>query len=366
MTIDRDFLKENVNRYRKLIRGEKLDFAPFRLWLDDTFVTWFAEVDSADYFADFETMFESQKIVNDRFYDLRDFSVDVSILDIYFDLEAFTLDYSGSGHSMKDAYGPCQVLGPDLENFDKYLSRKPFLEVPGVKRLLEGVHFFNQRLPKHKHVNYYFGATGTMDLFSIFRGTEKFFMDLYDNSTYVKKIFDFLHERTFDWLEFVEKIFSTINSHNNLFDKIDIGEDYCAYLSPELFNEFVVPYTGDTFKKYKNEVFCSLHTDGDMLPAGIHMLDSLHIDELMGFSPNIDIKKFREALPNVVLGGNIHPIKAMIEGTPDDVKSAAKYCFESANQNQKFVLCTGGAITAGAKPENVDAFIKCAYEIVKY
>ena len=113
-------------------------------------------------------------------------------------------------------------------------------------------------------------------------------------------------------------------------------------------------------------MLCSLHTDGDIVPAGIGMLNRLRIDELMGFSPNIDIKKFREALPDVILGGNIHPIKVMIEGTPQDVKSAAQYCFENANQDQKFILCTGGAISAGAKPENVDAFIECTSEIVKY
>ena len=86
----------------------------------------------------------------------------------------------------------------------------------------------------------------------------------------------------------------------------------------------------------------------------------------MGFSPNIDIKEFRNALPNVILGGNIHPIHDMIEGTSEKVKESAKYCFENASQNQKFILCTGGAITAGAKPENVDAFLESAYEITKY
>jgi len=366
MVVDQDFLKENVNRYRKLIRGEKVDFAPFRLWLDDTFVTWFTGIAPTKYFADFETMFEAQKSVNDRFYDLRDFSADVSILDIYFDLDAFASDFSGLGHTMKNAYGPCHVLGPGLDNFHKYRCRKTFSEIRGVKRLLEGIHFFNQRLPKHKQVHYYFGSTGAMDLFSIFRGTEQCFTDFYDNPVCVKKIFDFLHERTLGWLEFVEKTFSSMSSHNNLFDKIDIGEDYCAYLPSDIFDEFVVPYTGDIFKKYKNKVLCSLHTDGDIVPAGIGTLNHLQLDELMGFSPNIDIKKFREALPDVILGGNIHPIKVMIEGTAQDVKSAAKYCFENANQGQKFVLCTGGAISAGAKPENVDAFIESTYETVKY
>jgi uroporphyrinogen-III decarboxylase len=95
-------------------------------------------------------------------------------------------------------------------------------------------------------------------------------------------------------------------------------------------------------------------------------LAQLDFDELMGFSPNIDIKEFRKALPDTILGGNIHPIKVMLEGTPNDVKAAARYCFENANQNQKFVLCTGGSISGPTKPENIDAFIESTWEIVKY
>jgi uroporphyrinogen-III decarboxylase len=56
----------------------------------------------------------------------------------------------------------------------------------------------------------------------------------------------------------------------------------------------------------------------------------------------------------------------LIEGTPEEVKASVKYCFENANQNQKYVLCAGGGMGAGTKPENIDAFIEAAYEIVKY
>jgi uroporphyrinogen-III decarboxylase len=56
----------------------------------------------------------------------------------------------------------------------------------------------------------------------------------------------------------------------------------------------------------------------------------------------------------------------MIEGTPEDVKAAARYCFESAGENGKFVLCTGGSISMNAKPENVDAFLEANYEITRY
>lgn len=352
-----DFLRENPKRYRQLACGERIDYAPFRLWLDQTFVCAFTQTDPAQYASDLETQLQAQKIVDERFYGLRDYEVGVNIMDIYFDYKQFQAD--SQSNSFK-------FLEPSLDNFDKYYQRQPIEDVEGVSELIQAVEFYNRFLPEEKKANFYHGVTGAMDLFSIFRGTEKFFVDLYDQPEKVKQIFTFITERSLAWLDFQERQWGDYNRANNLFDKIDIGEDYCAYLPPELFDEFVLPYTGKLVEAWKGKVVCSLHTDGDALPSGIHKLAELGIDELMGFSPNIDIKEFRKAMPEVILGGNIHPIYDMIEGTPDKVKETARYCFESANQNQKFVLCTGGAITAGAKPENVDAFLEAAYEIVKY
>jgi hypothetical protein len=357
--VPRDFLEDNVNRYRKLMRGEKIEHAPFRLWLDNTFVCYHAKVDPIKYSTDLEVMFAAQKVVNDRFYDLRDFTIDVGNMDIFFDFDAFHRDYPNARHF--------RVLEPSLDNFDKYCCRTPIRECECVENINNAVKYFNDRLPEHKKVGYYLGITGAMDLFSIIRGTEHFFMDLYDKPQKVKRVFDFYLERALEWLEFANEQWGEYNlKNNNLHDKVDIGEDYCAYLPPDLFRDFVVPYTGKIFETWKGRKLCSLHTDGDVVASGIELLNEANVEELMGFSPNIDINQYRKALPDVILGGNIHPIEVMIEGTPEDVKKAAKYCFESANRNQKFVLCTGGAISAGAKDENVDAFIEAAYEIVRY
>ena len=356
--IPREFYKDNVKRYRQLIRGERPDWAPFRLWIDDTFTRAYTGVDKEKYQNNFETMFETQRIVDDRFYGLRDYCVEVDTLDIYFDRDKFRTDYPNMSVNSFLALG--------LEHFDKYCSKKKFVDVPGVKRLFEGVGYFNRRLPRGRQVCHYFGVWGAIDYFSIFRGTENFFTDLYDNSTKVHKVFSYITERSLEWLEFVNKNWNGLNADSILFDKLDIGEDYCAYLPPELFDEFIKPYTGKIFSKYKGKVLCSLHTDGDIVISGISKLGEIHIDELMGFSPNIDIQQFRQALPNTILAGNIHPIKIMMEGTPSDVKREVRHCFEVAGKNGKFVLCTGGAICAGAKPENVDAFIEAAYEVTKY
>ena len=354
-----DFLKENVNRYKKLARGEKPDCAPFRLWLDNMFACNYTGCPPHEYARDWETMFEVQKKVNDRFYDLRDYSVDAGAMDIYYCEDRFRADQPQAR--------PGRWLERDLDDFDRYFRPKcNFDEMDSVKRLAEGIVYFNSRLPKHKQVSHYFGVPGLMDLFSMFRGTTDFFTDLYDYPDKVERIFSLLCERSLEWLEYVDQRWGGPKEHNNLFDKIDIGEDYCAYMPPDMFDRFVKPYTGRIFEKYKGKVVCSLHTDGDILPRGIHKLGELGIDELMGFSPNVDIKLFREALPDVILGGNIAPISVMIHGTPDDVKKAARYCFETAGKNGKFVLCTGGAISMDAKEENVDAFLESVYEICRY
>lgn len=357
--VPRDFLAENVNRYRQLIGGQTPDYAPFRLWLDDTFVCSFTGVDPKRYFADFEVMFGAQRAINERFCDLREYTVDVNTLDLFFDRQKFQAEYPNAPSD--------RFLHASLDDFERFYTTRPIDQTPGVKRLMKGIDFFNARLPKDRQIGHYLGVFGAMDLFSIFRGTERFFLDLYDNPQAVRRIFDYLHERSMAWLEFEQATWGGVGrEHSILFDKVDIGEDYCAYLPPELFDEFVVPYTGDIFSHFKGKVLCSLHTDGDVIPRGIGKLGELGLDELMGFSPNMDIREFRAALPDVILGGNIHPIHVMIQGSPQDVKDAARHCFQNGRQRGRFVLCTGGAIGAGAKPENVDAFIEAAYEIVKY
>lgn len=359
INVPMDWLHDNVNRYKKLAKGEQPDWAPFRLWLDNTFACAWTGVAPSEYSKNWESAFEVQKRVHERFYELREFTVEAGTLDIFYDDELFRSEQPNAH------YG--HWLERDLDDFDRYFRRKcDFWDIKGVKRLQEGIDYFNSRLPKNKQVSHYFGSTGLMDLYSIFRGTTEFFIDIYTEPEKVKRIFDALHERTLEWLEFVDNTWGGPKEHTNLFDKIDIGEDYCAYLPPDLFDLFVKPYTGKIFEKYKGKVICSLHTDGDIPPQGIYKLGELGLDELMGFSPNVDIKHYREALPDVILGGNIAPIDIMIHGTPEDVKKAVSYCWDVAGKNGKFVLCTGGSISMDAKEENVDAFLEAAYEICKY
>ncbi len=353
-----DFLRENVQRYRQLIHGERPSHAPFRLWLDHTFICQFTGIDPARYLNDFETMLEAQRRVNERFFDLRDYTVDVDVADLYFDREKFTVENPQAPRN--------RFLGRRLDDFDRYYSRRRLEDTAGVRQLAAGIAFFNQRLPPDKQVGHYLGVPGAMDLFSIFRGTEHFFLDLYDHPATVRRIFSYITERSLAWMEYVENTWGGLDTHSILFDKLDIGEDYCAYLPPDLFDDFVIPFTGALFERYKGKALCSLHTDGDIIPKGMGQLGTLPIDELMGFSPNMDIRDFRKALPHLILGGNIHPIRVMNEGRPEDVKAAARYCFENANQDGRFVLCTGGAIGAGAKPENIDAFLEAAWEVVRY
>jgi hypothetical protein len=233
MKIPLEFYRDNVKRYRQLIRGERVDWAPFRLWLDDTFVRAYTGVDTSRYISNFEVMFEAQRQVDERFYGLRDYCVEVDNLDIYFDREKFRTSYP-------DLPGN-RFLGHSLDDFERFYCRKKITDVAGVKRLFEGIDFFNKRLPRNKYAHYYLGTWGALDGFSIFRGTENFLTDLYDNPSAVHRIFGYMTERSLEWLEFARKTWGDVNSEDILFDKLDIGEDYCAYLPPDLFDEFVKP-----------------------------------------------------------------------------------------------------------------------------
>jgi len=353
-----DFLKGNNARYRQLMDGSRPDYAPFRFWADDLAVCSYTGVDHREFLSDLQVQLDAQKAFNARFHGMHGYSVYAGIPDLYYDAEQFAADFPNAV--------PCQFLGGGLQDFDKYYQRCKVADLPGVKRYREGLEFYRRNLPPDQCAAYYLGAWGAMDLFSVFRGSEMFFLDLYDCSQEVARIFEYLTERSLEMMAYAEQYFRPLNGDNVLYDKVDVGEDYCAYLPPDLFDEFVKPYTGRIFEHYKGRAWRSLHTDGDIHVDAIHKLGETGMDELMGFSPNIDIAEFRKALPDTVLGGNIHPLKVMIAGTPDDVKKAARHCFETAAGDGKFVLCTGGAMSDRTRPENIDAFFESAFEICKY
>lgn len=353
-----EFLKDNKTRYRQLMRGERPDYAPFRFWADDLLIRSFAGVSAHDFVSDFEVQLEAQKVFNARFYGMHDYTVYAGVPDLYYDAEKFDADCPNAH--------PGRFLEGGLENFDKYFQRKKVADLPGLKRLTDGIEFYRANVPPEACAAYYLGATGAMDLFSIFRGTEAFFMDLYDEPEQVEKIFEYFTERSLEMMAYAEEHFEPLNGDNILYEKVDVGEDYCAYLPPDMFDRFVTPYTGKIFEHYKGKAWCSLHTDGDINTELIPKLADTGLDELMGFSPNVDIAEYRKALPDCVLGGNVHPIAVMMQGTPDDVKAAVRSCFETAAGDGKFVLCSGGSMSEQTKPENIDAFFEAAYEECKY
>jgi hypothetical protein len=353
-----DFLHENNTRYRKLMRGEKPDYAPFRFWADDLLIRQYAGMDAATFMNSFEAQLEAQRRFNARFHDMHDYTVYGGVPDVYFDVERFARENPGVPHN--------QVLSQGFEYFDRYAQRTPIADLPGVKRLRAGIDYFRRQLPTEQCGSYYLGSYGAMDLYSIYRGTEQFFMDLYDSPSEVKRIFDFFTERSLAIMDYAWEHFRPMNGDNVLYDKVDVGEDYCAYLPADLFDEFVVPYTGAIFSRFKGKAWRSLHTDGDIHIEDIHKLAETGLDELMGFTPNVDIVEFRKALPDTVLGGNVHPIHVMMHGTPSDVKKAIRHCFEVAGANGKFVLCSGGSMSENTKLENIDAFFESVYEICKY
>jgi len=353
-----EFFRDNVKRYRQLMKGERPDWAPFRCWLDNYLCCDIAGADPEDYARDFDVQLNVQKMVNDRFYDVLDINPGVDMAGLWFDDELFTAENSDAQAN--------SFLARDLKDFDRYHNKKSFDDTPCVKRLHEGIKYFNERLPDHKKAGHYLGVCACLDMFSIFRGADRMFTDLYDDPEQVHRIFSWMTERSLNWMEYCRKHWGGLNDQSILYDKIDVGEDYCAYLPPDMFDEFVKPYTGKLFDEQKGRAWRSLHTDGDFHLENLTKLNELGIDELMGFTPHLDIKDVRKALPDIVLAGNIHPIKVMNEGSPDDVKAAIRYCFENAAKDGKFVLCTGGGIGYGAKPENVDAFLEAVYEICKY
>jgi uroporphyrinogen-III decarboxylase len=126
-------------------------------------------------------------------------------------------------------------------------------------------------------------------------------------------------------------------------------------ISPRVFRELVLPRLRALLAGL--QVPCILHICGDMsitldamAETGFHVLS---LDQCM------DLRQVRRRFPDVVLGGNVDPIKSLLMGSRQQVADNTLNCLRSAGTSQ-YVLMSGCGVPPHAPLENVKAMIETA------
>ncbi len=148
-------------------------------------------------------------------------------------------------------------------------------------------------------------------------------------------------------------------------DGVIMAEPAAGLLSPDLAEEFSMPFVKEIFDSVNDDDFIiCYHNCGN---AVINMTDSisaLHAD-IYHFGNAIKIKDIIPKLPkHSIIMGNIDPI-LFRSGTIEDIESEIQKLYDECSEFENFMISSGCDIPADSKWENIDAYFNKISNIFK-
>ena len=127
-------------------------------------------------------------------------------------------------------------------------------------------------------------------------------------------------------------------------------------ISPTMFKEYSYPALKEVISNVKEEhdVRSYLHICGNTLEV-MQMLPELKVD-CFSFDHAVDIEKAKKKAGNrMALMGNVDPVKLILGGTPDEIKSECYRLIDIAGRDGGFILAPGCETPQASPDENVRA-----------
>lgn len=142
-------------------------------------------------------------------------------------------------------------------------------------------------------------------------------------------------------------------------DGVMIAEPLAGILSPDMADEFSMPYVKRIIDALQDEDFAVLyHNCGNSVPQ---MLESIYAlgAAAYHFGNAVDMQAVLQATPaDILVMGNIDPAGQFASGTVESITAATRELMEKCGDYKNFVPSSGCDIPAHAKWENIDAFFK--------
>lgn len=142
-------------------------------------------------------------------------------------------------------------------------------------------------------------------------------------------------------------------------DGVMMAEPLAGILSPDMADEFSVPYVKKIFDSLKDDDFTVIyHNCGNSVPA---MLDEIYSQEADAyhFGNAVDMLEILKKTPSdILVMGNVDPAGEFANGTPESISYATKELIAKCSDFDNFVISSGCDIPAHAKWENINAFFE--------
>ncbi len=176
------------------------------------------------------------------------------------------------------------------------------------------------------------------------RGLNTLMLDLYDDEAFVEDLFDFVVAMEIEFARAQIAAGATL---------IGIGDAAASLIGPKFYNRLVLPLETRLIAAIREMgVLARLHICGNTRKIlggmGTTGADIIDLDFL---SP---LAEGRAAMgPNQVLLGNMDPVRALRDGTPESVTESLRHCY--ADAGPRYIVGAGCEVTRGTPHENLAA-----------
>jgi uroporphyrinogen decarboxylase len=215
------------------------------------------------------------------------------------------------------------------------------------------LNFYRQMEPRVNdagHLIKVVAARGPMATASHLMGVTNFIVGMKKHPEKTHQLLRMTTELVKDWLEAQANVLNSVEG-------IMVLDDLVGFIGPADYQEFGHPYFTEIFGAFPNMVRF-FHNDMDN-PTSFEYLREWPVD-IFNFSHKIDLAKARKLVgPDICLMGNVPPLDILVNGSPEDVRDAAKLCMQDHPQ-AGLLLSAGGGTSPGTPGENIRALIDAA------
>lgn len=325
---------------------------PVGIGLDGDWICDFLKLDNALYYSDFDYQQEhrlrcsdiTEKEIAYKIYPSVDFGV--------------IMDSSIYGGQVNYESNATPTLRPvldnpeDIDDLAEKMSRLNPLELGLVPKYLEWREKISARYGIK--LTYGGGIKGCATMLGQICGITNFLTWIATDPEQIEKLIAC-------WLDTSKKYINAIRAATDFPENkkgFSFASDVAGMLSPRMYKEFIMDAEMEIY-----DIYAPNPQDARFYHADSHMLHHLETLKDMGVNqvnidPYIEPKQIFEKMPDVIVFGQIPPLKVLLSGTPEEVIACAKRDIEQAGR--QLVLTTAGSINPGTSFENLKAMCYAA------
>ena len=229
----------------------------------------------------------------------------------------------------------------------------PTLDCGRAKIYSEGVRKAKEEI---KDLPVFCGVIGPYSLAGRLFDMTELMMECYDSPEKVK----ILLEKTTEFIKSYILAFKEAGA-----DGVMMAEPAAGLLSPDLADEFSMPYVKEIFDAVRDENFIiCYHNCGN---AVINMTDSISAlkADIYHFGNAIDMNSILPKMPqDAIVMGNIDPI-LFRSGTVEQIEQSIEKLYNECSSFENFMISSGCDIPADSKWENIDAYFQKVSNLYK-